>query len=245
VSARTEAPLVTSGRRLPAGIVLAVAAGWVLLFAAQLSGSHLLDHDAIFADGRTGWTAIARFLIGWQVMVVAMMLPPSFGAIRKVASRGFGLGRFLAGFAAVWTVFAAAALNLDSVVHQVVNEQPWLTARPSLVAAGLLAIVGIVELTTVPHRCLAVSKEWAPTLSDLHGEGYAFANGARYGALCVGCDGALMLLMFGIGKGNVAWMAVLGGLMAMQRATWLKDGAHRWIAIAALASAAAVLLAAA
>ena len=34
---------------------------------------------------------------------------------------------------------------------------------------------------------------------------------------CVGCCWALMLLMFVVGVGNVAWMLVLGAVMAVEK----------------------------
>ena len=34
---------------------------------------------------------------------------------------------------------------------------------------------------------------------------------------CVGCCWSLMLLMFAVGVGNVAWMLVLGAVMAVEK----------------------------
>jgi len=45
----------------------------------------------------------------------------------------------------------------------------------------------------------------------------AFLLGIHHGLFCVGCCWALMLLMFAIGVGNVAWMLVLGAVMAAEK----------------------------
>src|SRR5262249_4205954 len=51
----------------------------------------------------------------------------------------------------------------------------------------------------------------------------AFLLGAHHGLFCVGCCWALMLLMFVVGTGSIAWMLVLGTLMAIEKnVTWGK-----------------------
>jgi predicted metal-binding membrane protein len=42
----------------------------------------------------------------------------------------------------------------------------------------------------------------------------AFLVGTHHGLFCVGCCWALMLLMFAVGVGNIAWLLALGALMA-------------------------------
>jgi predicted metal-binding membrane protein len=45
--------------------------------------------------------------------------------------------------------------------------------------------------------------------------------GIHHGIFCIGCCWALMLLMFAVGTGSIAWMLVLGGIMAVEKnATW-------------------------
>jgi predicted metal-binding membrane protein len=45
----------------------------------------------------------------------------------------------------------------------------------------------------------------------------AFLLGTHHGLFCVGCCWALMLLMFAVGVGNIAWMLALGALMAAEK----------------------------
>ena len=239
-----EAIALRPSRRLPWVVAAAAAASWALLVAAQATGSRLLDHDATFEGGQVGPAGLGLFFIGWQVMVAATMLPVSFPAIRRVAantSRGAGMAFFLAGFGAVWTAFAWAALSLDSVVHGAVEQHSWLAARPYLVGTGLLVVVGLWQFAPLKGRCLAACRGWAPGPRAGLARSRPFADGARYGQLCLACDGGVMLLMFAVG-GGVAWMAILGLVMALERTTRLKGVAHRWIGAALLASAAAALL---
>jgi predicted metal-binding membrane protein len=45
----------------------------------------------------------------------------------------------------------------------------------------------------------------------------AFWLGLHHGLFCVGCCWSLMLVMFGVGMGNLAWMLVLGTVMAVEK----------------------------
>jgi len=225
-------------RRLLWPVPVAVAASWATLVAVEAGGTRLLDHDAIFEGGRGDWAGVGLFLLGWLVMVSAMMLPASLPAIGDVAARQAGVGAFLAGFGAVWAVFGWAALSLDSVVHRTVDAHPWLGARPHLVAAALLTAVGVAQFAPVKRRCLAACRHWTAGPRVLGRRRRSFTDGARYGQLCLGCDGGLMLLMFAAGGSGVAGMAVLTVVMAVERKAWLKGSADRWVGAAVLIAAA-------
>ena len=239
---RPGATALRAGTRLPGGVAAAIVISWGLLVASQVSGSRILDHDALFGRGQVTWIGVALCLIGWQVMVAAMMLPASIPAIRQVAPRGAtGVVPFLAGFAAIWTGFAWGALSLDSTVHGLAAAAPGL-ASSHVIAAGLFAVVGLVQLAPPTGRFVAACRSWRLSSDDVHGPGGSLRDGLRYGALCLGCDGALMLLAFGIGKGRLAWMAVLGLIMTLERTERLHSALHRRIGAGALCVAGAVLV---
>ena len=69
--------------RVPAVIPIAIAVAWVLTLAAQLSGwSILVHHDTLIESGAIPlWLGTIVFLVAWQSMVVAMMLPSSLPMI--------------------------------------------------------------------------------------------------------------------------------------------------------------------
>jgi predicted metal-binding membrane protein len=45
----------------------------------------------------------------------------------------------------------------------------------------------------------------------------SFLLGVHHGLFCVGCCWSLMLLMFAVGSGNIAWMLLLGAVMAVEK----------------------------
>jgi predicted metal-binding membrane protein len=213
-------------------------ASWAVLAVAAATHTHALDHDAIFGGADVDWVRIVVFLVAWQLMVAAMMLPTAFPAVRTTAEQDRSVGLFLGGFAAVWTGFAWGALSVDSTVHRLVDAAPWLAPR-HVVAAGLLVVVGLVQLAPLPRGCLDASRRWRPSHSDRSD----FVEGVRYGGLCVGGDGGLMLLLFGLGKGGVVAMAVATVVMVLERRERSAEWARRWTGVGAVVVGAALLLA--
>lgn len=224
-------------------VTVAFVLAWSLAIGAELTGvAQQLGHDAVLETGLPAAAAPALFLAGWLVMVAAMMLPtlPPVGVLggRDVAPRR-GLAAFLGGFVLVWAVVGLAALSLDMVVHRVVHAWPALDARPWLVAAGVLALAGTVQLTPATRRSLAAGSRldhdaaWG-TLS-------AFSAGQRHGRRCLRSDGPLMLVMFAAG-GGLAWMAVLTTLMVGERSARFGPRLAVATGVALVAGAAVVAL---
>jgi predicted metal-binding membrane protein len=50
-----------------------------------------------------------------------------------------------------------------------------------------------------------------------HDRRNALFLGVHHGLFCLGCCWALMLLMFGVGVGNIGWMLLLGMIMAVEK----------------------------
>jgi predicted metal-binding membrane protein len=216
-------------------IPTAIAGAWLAVVAAHASGGGaMLDHDRLGHGGLPLAAALGLFLLAWQLMVVAMMLPSSLPMLRlfRIASagqdhRGAVLAAFLAGYALVWTAFGALAFTGDLALHRLVQRVPWLQARPWLLAGGALALAGAFQFSALKDRCLDVCRHPAVFLQRHYrrGVGQAFRLGSGHGLFCLGCCWALMLLMFAVGMANLVWMAVLAAVMAYEK------GRHgRWLA---------------
>jgi predicted metal-binding membrane protein len=209
-----RAPLVA----LSVGLTAATA--WALLIVGEATGvARHLDHDAVLESGSVAPIGIAAFLLGWLVAVLAMTAPtvaPALGPLRAGADPGRTgvLGPFLGGFALVWAVAGLAVLGVDMVVHLAVHRVPALEARPWLVAAGVLAAAGAIQLLPSTRRALAAARR--PVWSGPSAAGVAFRAGQRHGRRCLRSDGPLMLVMFAVGA-SLAWMAVLTVVMVGER----------------------------
>ena len=106
-----------TAHRLPVAVPVAIAAAWAVAVIAQASGkAELLHHDALIEGHLPVWVALCLFLLAWQVMIAAMMLPSTLPMVRLFAAASTSQERsgetqaaFLAGYVVVWTVFGALA----------------------------------------------------------------------------------------------------------------------------------------
>jgi predicted metal-binding membrane protein len=220
----------TSHRRpagLPSPIPIAIAAAWLAAIAAQVAGaSALLHHDTLITDGPHPLLAGLLFLLAWQVMLVAMMLPSSLPLMRMFAvtssrapHRSRAMAAFLGGYALVWSAFGALAFMLDAGLHAAVEASPWLHAHEWAIGGSVLALAGAFQFTPLKDACLDKCRHPAQFLTRYYarGAGAAFSLGARHGAFCVGCCWALMLVMFAAGVASLVWMALLTALMVHEK----------------------------
>lgn len=209
-------------------ILATVGAAWALMLGLiVLDQAALIEHDAIIAGAGAGWPlAIAVFLVTWQLMTSAMMLPTSLPMIRAFAIPARGQRRprmtmaaFLAGYFAVWTAFALLALGGDASLHWLVDRWAWLADRPWLISGGILVGAGAFQFSPLKERCLAECRSPVQFLWRHYRPGVAGAwhLGLRHGVFCLGCCWALMLLMFAVGVGSLAWMAALTGVMLVEK----------------------------
>ena len=198
---------------------------WVLLVLGHVTGTaQHMDHDAVFHAEAPPSVALCLFLVGWLLMVMAMMAPPMFPALRRLETAAGGppsglLTAFLAGFVFVWAIAGSAALGFDMIVHEAVHAVPALEERPRAVAAALLAAAGLAQLAPSTRRQLARCGRSIATGSGRLSS--AFIIGREYGARCLRADGPLMLVMFAAG-GALSWMVILTIVMMAERSP--RDG---------------------
>ena len=212
---------------LPRPVLAAIGAAWAAALAAELAGAAtLVHHDTLIEHGPPPLVAAALFLLAWQVMIAAMMLPSSLPLIRMfgVASaraphRSRAMAAFLGGYAVVWSAFGAAAFAMDAGLHATVDASPWLTGHDWLIGGSVLALAGAFQFTSLKDACLDKCRHPAQFLMRHYarGMGGGFRLGARHGAFCVGCCWALMLVMFAAGVASVVWMALLTAVMVHEK----------------------------
>ena len=214
-------------RRVPWPVVLAVAAAWALAIVAELTGTaEALHHDSLIEGGPPLWAALLLFLLAWQAMVAAMMLPSSLPLIRLFDGVSAAQEHprrvfvaFLGGYVAVWTAFGAFAFFGDVVLHRTVDAVPWLEERPWLIGGSVLVLAGAFQFSDLKERCLSKCRLPGPYLLAHYRRGPAagFRLGSGHGLFCVGCCWALMLVMFAAGVAVLWWMAALTAVMVYEK----------------------------
>jgi predicted metal-binding membrane protein len=224
----TIAPVLQQPRRgAPRLVLWAIAAAWAIALAAELSGrSGALHRHTSIEGGPPLWAALLLFLVAWQAMVVAMMLPSSLPLIRlfeAVSGRqeraSLARAAFLGGYAVIWTGFGAVAFLGDVGLYRALDAVPWLAERPWLVAGGVLGLAGVFQFSDLKDQCLSKCRMPGPYLLAHYrrGAGAAFRLGSGHGIFCLGCCWALMLVMFVAGVAVLWWMAALTALMVYEK----------------------------
>ena len=219
-------------QRAPLGVLRAVGpligVAWLVALMLQLSGNAAALHHHALIDGVGGraasppWLGIPAFLVAWQLMIAAMMLPASVRAIDGVAARlgvqpAAAIAGFLVAYFLAWTGFGLAAFAGDIGLHGLVHASPWLAAHPWLIPTGSLALAGGYQLLPVRRRALEACRH--PRAAEVRRVGAAragFKVGLAHATDCLVCSWALMLLLFAAGVDNLAWMAGLAGVMAYE-----------------------------
>jgi predicted metal-binding membrane protein len=210
-------------------IVTAAAVAWTLAIAAQASGhGDAFGHDHLIEGGLPLAAALVLFLLSWQVMLAAMMLPSSlgmlkaFGRLAQADERpGAVRAAFVAAYGAVWTAFGLVALAGDSLLHRVVDGSTWLQAHQHLIWGSVLIGAGAFQFSSLKDRCLTQCRTPAGFLVERYrpGVGVAFRIGVAHGISCIGCCWALMLVAFAAGAGDLVWMAAMASVMLVERST--------------------------
>jgi predicted metal-binding membrane protein len=227
---------------------------WILVMAADMYGS---------MQGASAWMMTAQWDAShllllwamWAVMMTAMMLPSAAPLILLYAgalrTRGGALvGRKLyamaAGYVVVWALFSIAATVVQRALANALLLTPMMEPASARVAAGIVALAGVYQLTPLKHACLRVCRSPLPFLLQHWSDTVpgAFRLGARHGLYCLGCCWALMLLLFAGGVMNALvvvaltlWVlveklapfgartATISGVALMAAAAWLALGA--------------------
>ena len=181
------------------------------------------------ASTALGGEGPAIVVLGWVVMVVAMMLPPALPfleSLRRLVGRRRHPGVLVAlgatAFVSVWVVVGAGFLCADLALDALRARVPAVADRPELVAGLATVLAGLYQLTPLKRACLAACRSPRAIIlarwSGRHAPALMVCDIAiRFGLVCVGCCWALMALTFAVGTAAMPVMVALAGVMALER----------------------------
>lgn len=165
----------------------------------------------------------------WAIMMCGMMIPSAAPAIllygsivRRNRERGSVLPPawiFTGGYLAVWTLFSLAAALLQAALDAVALLTPMMVSDSAWLTGGLLVAAGVYQWLPVKEACLEKCRAPLPFFMSRWRPGAAGAirMGAEHGAFCVGCCWAIMLLLFAVGVMNLLWVALIAGLVLVEK----------------------------
>jgi predicted metal-binding membrane protein len=221
-------------------VLLALAGASWWWAALQMKG---MDNGPWTGLGTLGW-----FLGVWVVMMAAMMFPsvaPTI-ALYSQMSRSSRLRPlvFTAGYLVTWAAAGLVAFLIGVSASHVADVLAWDQAgRP--VAGSVLVLAAAYEVTPLKNACLGRCRSPLGTLLGSWRDGWsgALRMGVRNGAWCVGCCWALMASLFALGVMSVTWMAIVAGLIALEKILPWRRAATYATAVVLLALGMLVLLA--
>jgi predicted metal-binding membrane protein len=224
-------PSVRSDRVFVGFFAALVGLAWLGLVLWRFSPyARFLSHEEVgevAPMSREYLELLVFFVAGWTLMTAAMMLPTSLplfaffrSLVRERPNRASLVVAVVAGYVAVWTAFAVAVHASDQVIHSAVEHSAWLHRNAWLITASTVALAGLYQFSTLKYRCLDKCRSPVGFVMAHWHEGRhrnALTLGVRHGLFCLGCCWSLMLLMFAVGIGNIAWMLLLAAVMATEK----------------------------
>jgi predicted metal-binding membrane protein len=107
---------------------------------------------------------------------------------------------------------------IGAVASQVAPDLAWEHAGRFLTGATLL-LAAAYELTPLKNVCLSKCRSPLGFLLGSWRDGWsgALRMGVKNGAWCVGCCWALMASLFALGVMSPVWMAIVAGLIAIEK----------------------------
>ena len=200
---------------LVAALCLVAAVGWAWS-AHTMRG---MDAGPWTSLGSLGW-----FLGIWVLMMAAMMFPsvaPTIALYTRVTKDGSPLAPWLfaGGYLVTWAAAGLLAYLIGAVAAGFSGDAlAWEHAGRGL-AAATLVVAAAYELTPFKNVCLAKCRSPLGSLlgSWRGGPAGAVRMGARNGMWCVGCCWALMASLFALGVMSITWMALVAGIIAVEK----------------------------
>ena len=169
--------------------------------------------------GTLGW-----FVGIWVVMMAAMMFPsvsPTVALYSRMTRSQSPVAPlvFTAGYLLTWTAAGVIAYAISDVGGVVLGSALAWDRAGRWLAGGVLVVAALYELTSLKDVCLGKCRSplgfllgtWRGGLSG------ALQMGAKHGAWCVGCCWGLMAALFALGVMSIAWMALVGALIAVEK----------------------------
>jgi predicted metal-binding membrane protein len=211
-----------------------ITLAWFSLWVWERSPyGRYLHHDqigqpALFTGAGGIILPASLYIGGWTLMTIAMMLPttiPLLEIFRRLTAQRSDhvqlVTLVIVGYLTAWLGFGIVAHLADWVLHEITSHILWLEANAWVIGAGTLLLAGGFQFTRLKYRCLDKCRAPLSFVTEYwrgrHDQRNALLLGIHHGVFCVGCCWALMLLMFGVGVGNLGWMLALGAVMAIEK----------------------------
>nr|WP_319512805.1 DUF2182 domain-containing protein [uncultured Cohaesibacter sp.] len=210
--------------------------------AAVCAPSAAIGHFGMPSLDAWGMQDLIIVFAMWVMMAIAMMLPTAAPILKSYASVQEAKGKkagplsvllLTLGYLSIWIGFAFLATLLQWGLTEIQTMSPVMAPASMVFSASTLLLAGIYQFTPAKQACLLRCQLPFPYFNRRTEKGFfrsfagSYVMGLEQGLFCTGCTWALMVVMFAVGVMNVIWMAILGLLMAIEKAVpnpWVTRG---------------------
>ncbi len=198
----------------------------------RMPGNWTMSMMWMVMPGQTLATSAVLFLLMWQAMMIAMMLPstwPMLALYRRVAISTAephpGLAAFLlaCGYFAAWLAFGAVSFALGFAWSSAAMRFGDVSRATPILGGIALIASGAFQFSPWKDRCLSHCRSPLMILGESWRRGLAAAwtLGWKHGLYCVGCCWALMVIQMILGVMNLAVMAAIALIIALEK-LWIR-----------------------
>ena len=237
-------------RFLTPAVLLALAAvGW-WWSARMVDDMTATGTPSMGMDGMSGDHVLSAgaFMVAWLAMMTAMMFP-AISPVVMLYGRAAAAGRvaplpfFVAGYIAVWTSIGIPAYAAwRALMDPIADGDAWVARL-----AGVVFLAAAVwQLTPLKSVCL---RHCRSPMSFFMQFGRAVTRpvgalrmGVTHGLFCFGCCWALMAVLVALGTMSLAWMAILTGLIIVEKNAPVGERVAQLAAVAFTGLGAALLV---
>jgi predicted metal-binding membrane protein len=222
-------------------LLVVAAAAWVSVVRSSLRGDEMMMTMPMPATITDGFA----FVVGWGIMMTAMMLPSAlpmislYAAMRRGAARGGAAGGGSAGgptagvsvaaFTAVYLLVWAASGIPVYLAHTLLMALPGPAFAYGI--SMILLAAGAYQLSPLKQACLRACRS---PLGFLLGHWRAGRRGSLvlgwdHAMSCLGCCWALMLVLVAAGAMGLRWVLLITAVVAAEKllpgGEWIARGA--------------------
>ncbi|MGH3118315.1 MAG: DUF2182 domain-containing protein [Gaiellales bacterium] len=206
---------------VPAALLALASVGW--WWSVRMAGDMHGSGGRMASMSGDDVLTLGAFLVAWLAMMTAMMFP-AISPVVRLYGRAAAAGRvaplpfFVAGYIAVWTSLGLPGyVGWRALMDPIVEGRAWA----GRLAGVVLLVAAVWQLTPLKSVCLRHCR--SPMSFFLRFGGSvtrplgALRMGATHGLYCVGCCWALMAVLVAVGTMNLAWMAGMALLIALEK----------------------------
>ncbi len=210
------------------------AIAWAYLVHLARHPSSAQEYEAMMAAMGMAvdrpWTATDFFFTFamWAVMMIGMMAGSAAPVLLLFAATRRGRDQhgvpvsvlfFGVGYLTVWIGFSAGAALAQWALQRAALLSPAMSTSNPWLSAGILIVAGIYQLSAFKGACLTECRSPLGFLMSRWREGNvgALRMGIAHGVFCLGCCWALMVILFAVGIMNLTWVAVISGVVLIEK----------------------------